>query len=151
MSQLKYEQTFSIAIDDPNNQSPEPTYQQIPILGTEKRFNFNLGTQLSFYKQDKTTMYWAIFGNLNGVQLVRNYFVINDKEYEIIHNTPQDPSIKPGGIGFGAGSGFGLKYQISNSILVDLTYNLYFSKTNMTENIQPYGIHHGLMMRILWN
>lgn len=151
MSQLKYEQTFTIAIDDPNNQSPEPTYQQIPILGNEKRFNLNLGTQLSFYKQGKTSMYWAIFGNLNGVQVVRNYFVINSREYDIIYNNLQDPSIKPGGIGFGGGTGAGLKYQITSSIQVDFTYNLYFSKTNMTENIQPFGIHHGLMMRILWN
>ncbi len=151
MTQLKYEQTFTIAIDDPFNQSPEPTYEQIPIFGKEKRFNLNLGTQLSFYKQNKTTIYWSIFGNLNGVQLERNYFVINNREYEILFNNPQDITIKPSGIGFGGGTGAGLKYQVTNNILVDFTYNLYYTKTNITETIHPYGIHHGFMMRVLWN
>ena len=151
ITQLKYEQTFSIAIDDPSNQSPEPTYEQIPIFGKEKRFNVNLGTQLSYYTTEKTDLYWAVFGNLNVVNMERNYFVINNTEYEIYHNPPDQINVKPGGLGYGGGTGLGLKYQLTDNIVLDFTYNLYYTKINMTDNIQPYGMHHGLLMRILWN
>lgn len=151
IAQLKYEQTFTIAVEDPSNQSADPTYEQIPIFGKEKRFNLNLGTQLSYYTTEKTDWYWAVFGNLNVVKMERNYMIINNTEYEIYHNTPDQINIKPGGLGFGGGTGLGLKYQLSSNIVVDLTYNLYYTKTNMTDNIQPYGMHHGILMRILWN
>lgn len=151
ITQLKYEQTFAIAIEDPSNQSPEPTYKQIPIFGKEKRFNLNLGTQLSFYNTEKTAIYWAVFGNLNVVKMERNYIVINSAEYEIFHNTPDPFNVKPGGLGLGGGTGLGLKYQLTDNIILDFTYNLYYTKINFTEAIQPYGVHHGLLMRILWN
>ena len=32
---LSYEQSFTIAIDDPTNKSVDPTYEQIPIIGKE--------------------------------------------------------------------------------------------------------------------
>lgn len=151
IAKIKYEQTFTMAINNPSNQSPEPTYEQIPIFGQEKRFNLNLGTQLSYYTTEKISMYWAVFGNINVVKLERNYFVINNQNYEIIHNTPQDPTIKPGGVAFGGGSGVGIKYQITTNIMLDLTYNLYYTKVKMTDIIQPFGIQHGLLIRILWN
>ena len=37
---------FTVAIEDPNNQSPDPTYEQIPIFGEEKRMNINLGSTI---------------------------------------------------------------------------------------------------------
>lgn len=151
IAQLKYEQTFTIAVEDPSNQSADPTYEQIPIFGKEKRFNLNLGTQLSYYTTEKTDLYWAVFGNLNVVKMERNYIIINNTEYEIYHNTPDQFNIKPGGLGFGGGTGLGLKYQLTDNIVLDFTYNLYYTKINMTDNIQPYGVHHGLLMRILWN
>jgi opacity protein-like surface antigen len=151
ITQLKYEQTFSIAVDNPLRQSPEPTYEQIPIFGEEKRFNLNLGSQLSYYTSQKIDLYWSIFGNLNVVNMERNYFVVNDVEYEIYHNPPDQTDRKPGGLGFGGGTGLGLKYQFTENIILDFTYNFYYTKINFTEAIQPYGMHHGLLMRILWN
>ncbi len=148
---LKYEQNFTIVIDDPLNQSIDPTYEQFPIIGEEKRININLGTQLNYYNQDETILYLALFGNFNSLQLERNYIVINNKEYEIIHNTPQQPNAKPGGIGYGAGSGLGVKYKLSHNILADLTYNLYYIKTNMNDNIQGFGLNHGITFRLIWS
>jgi len=148
---LKFEQVFTIAIDDPVNQSIQPTYEQFPILGEEKRININLGTQLSLYKESKTNIYWAIFGNFNSIELERNYFVIDGREYEIIHSNPQMPYVAPGGIGYGGGSGLGIQYKLTDNIKADLTYNLYYIKTKMNENIQGFGLNHGITFRLIWN
>ncbi|MCO6498864.1 MAG: hypothetical protein J5I47_00620 [Vicingus serpentipes] len=150
-SQLKYEQTFTMAIDDPLNKSPEPTYEQIPILGEEKRFNLNLGTQLNFYTAESSLAYFALFGNFNSTKMERNYIVINNREYNIIHNAAQQPSDNPGGIGYGAGTGLGFKYNLTENLLLDLNYNLYYTKINMNSNLNPFGMHHGIMLRVIWN
>ncbi|OFY94290.1 MAG: hypothetical protein A3K10_09980 [Bacteroidetes bacterium RIFCSPLOWO2_12_FULL_31_6] len=148
---LNYEQTFTMAIDDPNNQSPEPTYEQIPIIGKEKRFNLNLGTQLSLFHAEKSNFYWSFFGNFNSIKLNRNYIVIDNKEYEIIHSNAQLTTPEPGGIGYGGGSGLGFKYKLTNKITADLTYNLYYIKSKMNNAIQGFGMNHGIMFRLIWN
>lgn len=150
-STLNYEQTFTIEINDPYNQSVDPTYEQFPIIGKEKRFNLNLGTQLSLLNADKTTIYSAFFGNFNSIKLEKNYIVINGREYPIIHSPTQQPNVQPGGIGYGAGTGLGLKYRLTEKVLIDLTYNLYYIKTTMNDNIQGFGINHGLTFRLIWN
>lgn len=150
-STLNYEQSFTIEINDPNNQSVDPTYEQFPIIGKEKRFNLNLGTQLSLLNVDKTTIYWAFFGNFNSIKLEKNYIIINGREYPITHSSPQQPSVQPGGVGYGGGTGTGLKYRLTEKVLVDFTYNLYYIKTTMNDNIQGFGINHGLTFRLIWN
>ena len=148
---LKFEQNFTIAIDDPVNQSIQPTYEQFPIFGKEKRININLGTQLSLYNESKTNLYWSIFGNFNSIELERNYIIINGREYEIIHSNPQLPYVAPGGVGYGLGSGLGIKNKLTDNIKADLTYNLYYIKTKMNQNIQGFGMSHGIMVRLIWN
>ena len=150
-SNINFEQVFTIAIDDPNNKSPEPTYEQFPIIGKERRINFNLGAQLALLHKNKTTIYWSAFGNFNSIKMERNYIIINDAEYEIIHSNPQLPYVEPGGIGYGGGSGAGIKYRLTDRIIADLTYNLYYIKTKMNDNIQGFGLNHGVTLRLLWN
>ena len=150
-SKLNYENTFTVAIDQPSNQTIDPTYEQIPIFGKEKRFNLNLGTQLSLFHAEKSNFYWSFFGNFNSIKLNRNYIVIDNKEYEIIHSNAQLTTKEPGGIGYGAGSGLGFKYKLTNNITADFTYNLYYIKTKMNDAIQGFGINHGITFRLIWN
>ena len=102
-------------------------------------------------KKNKTDIYWSAFGNFNSIKLERNYIIINNREYEISHANHQQPTIKPGGIGYGAGTGLGIKYKLTEDISVDLTYNLYYIKTKMNETLQSFGLNHGLTFRLIWN
>lgn len=150
-SQLKYEQVFSMEINDPNNQSPGGIFEQLPIIGEEKRFNLNLGTQLSLYNDSESNLYWSVFGNFNAVKLQKNYILINNIQYNILHTSNLQTNSQPGGIGYGVGSGIGFKYQIVQNIFIDFTYNLYYSKINMNENLQSFGIQNELIFRLLWS
>jgi hypothetical protein len=149
--QLKYDQFFTIEVIDPNNNTLIPDYRKIPIKGKESRFNLNLGTQISYYNEDETNAYFSLFGNVNGVQMEENYFVINNVEYQILHPTNGDLNIKPGGLGYGGGGGLGLKLGLNEKISSDLYYNLYYTKTNLNEFNKPFGIHHSIGIRIIWN
>ena len=149
-STVAFENFFTLAIEDPNNQSPDPTYEQIPLFGEEKRMNINLGLQFSLYNENKVNAYFALFGNLNSVRLEKNYFVVNGRQYFITHVVPGQPNVKPGGIGFGGGSGLGVKYKFNDKFTFDLTYSLYYTKINMDENIPPWGIHNGITFRVIW-
>lgn len=150
-SKLSYEQFFTIAINDPNNKSIDPTYEQIPIIGNEKRINTNLGIQLSLINKDRVNFYWSAFGNFNKINLERNYIVIANKEYEINHRNPTQANATPGGIGFGGGTGLGFKYNLAEKVWIDLTYNYHYTKSKMNEKIQSFGGHQGMLFRIIWN
>ena len=147
---LNFENFFTVAIEDPNNMSPDPTYEQIPLFGEEKRLNINLGLQFSLYNENKVNWYFALFGNLNSTRLEKNYFVINGRQYFILHTNYGQPNTQPGGIGFGMGSGTGVKYKFNDKFTFDLNYNLYYAKTKMNEDFAPFGIHHGIVFRIIW-
>lgn len=150
-TKLKYEQFFTMEIMDPNNQLPGSTFEQLPIIGEENRFIINLGTQISFYREEGLSSYFSLFGNVTGTELERNYIVINNISYEILHLDSTDPSFKVGGIGLGGGAGLGLKFNLAENILIDFYYTMLYSQVNMTEEIQPSGLHHSIGMRVIWN
>ena len=150
LSNLAVKDVFTVLIDDPNNRAIEPIYEQIPIYGEEKRININLGNQLNFFNKNNTTLYWSLFGNFNTIQLERNYFVIDNKEYEIAHITALQPDVKPNGIGYGVGTGLGFKYQLAPQVKTDLTYNFYYIKTRINDNLNEFGSNNGIKLRIIW-
>jgi hypothetical protein len=150
-SQLKYEQFFTIEVKNPSNNTLIPDYRKIPILGKESRFNFNLGTQISYYNENGTNAYISLFGNVNGVKMEENYIVINNVEYNLLHPTNGDINLKPGGVGYGGGGGLGLKLELTESISTDLYYNLYYTKINMNEFINSFGVHNSIGIRVIWN
>jgi hypothetical protein len=150
-SNLNYEQSFTIAIDDPNNKSIDPSYEQIPIIGNEKRFNSNLGLQISLFHKEQMNFYWSTFGNFNKINLERNFILIDNKKYEISHRNPTNPNTTVGGIGFGGGSGLGFKYKIATKIWIELTYNFHYTKSKINDTINALGSHHGMIFRIIWN
>jgi len=147
---LDYENFFTVAIDDPNNRTPGPDFQQLPIIGEERRFNLNLGTQVCYYEENGTNAYLSFFGNVNDTEMQRNYIVVDNINYEIFHQTDNNIEPRPGGIGFGLGGGTGLKFHFTDHLIGDLYYNLSYTKAYFTEDFQPFGFNHGIGIRILW-
>ena len=80
----------------------------------------------------------------------RNYIVIDNREYDIFHTSADGRNNRLGGIGYGGGSGLGLKFELGESILADIYYKLYYGQTNFRENYQPFNVHHSLGIRIIW-
>lgn len=151
ISQLKFEQSYTIAVYDPLNQIPGPTFEQLPIFGNENRFLLNLGSQVSLYNSEYSNAYFALFGNATNVQMRRNYIVIDNREYEIFHLNELRPSERLGGIGYGGGTGLGFQFYLSHEIKCDIYYNLYYTQTNFSDNFKPYGTHHSIGLRIIWD
>lgn len=149
-AQLEIQDQFTVAVDDPNNNSPEPTYDQIPIFGHEKRLNVNLGYKTQFYEEDKIGVYWPLFANINSVQMIDNYIVIGTNKIPILHNLPNQPNVKPNGIGFGGGTGLGATYKINDKFTFDLSYNLIYTKIHYDSVINYFGLNQSILFRIIW-
>jgi hypothetical protein len=80
----------------------------------------------------------------------RNYFVVDQREFEIFHESDNPNQSRLSGSGLGGGTGLGFKFDVSEHIMADLNYNLFFSETNFGENYRFTGTHHTLGVRILW-
>ena len=149
ITQLEYEQFFTVEKDTPSN-SLQDDLVQVPLFGEENRFNLNLGTQISFFKGEASSAYAAVFGNLNSIQMQRNYFVVDNREFEIFHESDNPNQSRLGGTAMGTGGGLGFKFDLSDNLMADLNYNLYYLETNLGEGYRFTGTHHTLGLRILW-
>lgn len=147
---LDYEQFMTIEIDNPNNNSPQNELERFPVIGEENRFQLNLGLQYNYYYEDGFSAYLSMMGNVNDVEMRRNYFTIGNYNYEILHPVDGDFNRKPGGVGYGGGIGTGLKFRVGYKIYADIYYTLIYTKTYMNENLQPYGTQHSVGLRVLW-
>ncbi len=159
--QLKVEDFFTVAINNPNDPTTiGETYEQIPIFGEESRTNINLGIQSNFYNENGITAYFNLFGNVNTTRLDKNYFVINNKVYTIVHNAIANgnnngqvnlqQTVPPGGVGYGGGAGLGAKYKFNDKFTFDANYYAIYTRTNMNVDLKPFGLNHALVARIIW-
>jgi hypothetical protein len=150
LTQLDVEQFFTVAIQDPFNGIPGPTFQQVPIVGEENRFFLNLGMQYDYFKEENAAAYLALFGHVNNILMQRNYFVLDGQEYSIFHFNPNTSNQRPGGNSIGFGSGTGFKFKFYEHIWVDLMYQFYYSEIKLTEVVTESGLQHTLGIRIIW-
>ena len=152
---LKVQDVVTIAVDDPNNQSVDPTYIPISLIGKEKRNMINLGVIKTVYEESNFSLLNPIFIQVLEVRLKENYIIVDNKQYNIIHNSGtllnQNLGNSPGGYGFGIGSGLVFNYFMNKDLSFDFGYHIQFSKTNFSENLSPWGIQHSLFARIVMN
>lgn len=159
---LKVEDYFTVAIQNTNDPTliGEPELELIPIFGEERRTNINLGFQFEIYEDGPLNAYTNLFASVNTSKIEKNYFVINDVSYQIRHNNTVNGQINgvnnfqqnqtPSGVGYGAGLGLGAKYKFDDKITFDLNYYATYTKTKMYQQLQPFGLNHALVFRILW-
>lgn len=151
IAQLDFEQFFTVQIDDPTNRLPEPRLERFAIIGEENRFNLNIGFQYNYFKGETSMAYVAGFANLNNTEMQSNYIVIDNIEYSIFHQNNDQPDLQPGGIGNGGGFGLGFKFEFSERIWADLTYNAAYTRINLTEQFNEYGLQNSIGIRVIWD
>lgn len=153
---LKIQDVFVVEIRDPNTTSVEYPLEQFPVYGEEQRLNINAGARFTIFNKNGVMGYLPLFGNFNSVKLEKNYFIINNETYNIVHNIQGITNNRPGGVGYGLGSGIGFKYRLNDNFLIDASYNGIYSKITMIResSTQPefsaWGLNHSILLRILW-
>lgn len=152
-AELKVQDIVVLAVDNPNNQSTEPNYVPISLIGKEKRNMINIGVQKNIFKESNFSLYVPIFFQLIQVELKQNYIVINQQPYNINHSAinNSNQSQNPQGYGIGFGSGFVLNYFINKDISFDLGYHGQFSQTNFSEDLKPWGMQNSIFVRLVIN
>ena len=147
---LEVQEYFTVAIDNPNNFSPEPTYQPLPIFGEEKRSVVNLGYSVDLYNENDMIVGLPIFAQLTNARLQQNYIIVNGQRYNIYHGQIGQTNTNPGGMGAGIGAGLtgSIKFNKQFSFLAG--YTAQYARINMNDNLKPYGIHHSIFARIIF-
>ena len=153
-SNIRVQDFITFEVQNQNStMSTEPQYVPISITGKEKRNIINLGYQKKIYEESKITIHYPIFVQFLKVEIDGNYITIDDQPYSIIHNfqTSTNPSQNQGRIGLGLGSGLIVNYFVNKDAYFDFGYHIQYSKTNFSENLNPWGIQHSLFARIIVN
>ena len=147
---ISVQEYFIVAIEDPNNLTPDPTYEPIPIFGEEKRTNINFGYSFNLYNENGIIIGFPVFAQMTNARLQRNYFVINNQQYNIYHGVAGQTNTNPGGTAFGGGAGLtgAIKFNDQFSFLAG--YYAQYSKIKMNDQLQPFGLHHSIFARIIW-
>ena len=146
---LEVQEYFTVAIDNPNNLSPDPTYQPLPIFGEERRSLINCGYSIDLYNENDVIVGLPIFAQLTNARLERNYIVVNNQQYNINHTVVNQNNNKPGGIGVGAGIGLTGSIQFNKQFSLLVGYYAQYSRINMQENLKPFGIQNSIFARVL--
>ena len=148
---ISVQEFFIVAVDDPNNLSPDPTYEPIPLFGEEQRTNINVGYSYDLYNEDGITVSFPFFAQITNARLQKNYFVINNQQYNIFHGVAGQTNTNPRGTSFGGGAGLtgAIKFNDQFSFLVG--YYAQYSKIKLREDLQPFGLHHSIFARIIWS
>lgn len=156
VGKLKVQDVFVVEVQNPNTGSVNYPLEQYPVFGEEQRLNINFGGRFTLFEQQGIIGYLPLFLNFNSVKVAKNYFVVNNKQYNIVHNIQGITNQQPGGIGYGGGSGFGVKYRLTDQIILDASYNGIYSKITMIREsaTQPefsaWGLHHSILLRVIW-
>ena len=89
------------------------------------------------------------------MRLKENYIVVNNQQYNIIHNSStqnnQSQVNSPGGYGLGFGSGLIFNYFINKDLSFDFGYHIQYSKTNFSEQLNEWGVQQSLFARVIVN
>jgi hypothetical protein len=164
---LKTQDYVTFLIDDPNNGSPEPTIETMPILGEEKRLNFNVGFQNYLSKENNTFVYWSMALNATSTKFVDNTLKIRNLSTYYIGDplwigsiNPNNGTVisengrtKPGGTGFGGLIGMGVKFKFNEKFVFDLGYNLIYTTIKLSDynsEFKQRGVQHSLFLRVIW-
>jgi len=164
---LKTQDYVTFLIDDPNNGSPEPTIETMPILGEEKRLNFNFGFQNYLSKENNTFVYWSMAFNATSTKFIDNTLKIRNLSTYYIGDplwigsvNPNNGTVisengrtKPGGTGFGGLIGMGVKFKFNEQFVFDLGYNLIYTTIKLSDydsEFKQRGVQHSLFLRVIW-
>ena len=113
----------------------------------------NLGFQKKIYEESKITLFYPIFVQFLEVKIVDNFITIDNQRYNIIHNfqTSTISNQNQGRIGLGFGSGLVVNYFANKDVSFEFGYHIQYSKTNFSENLDPWGIQNSIFARIVLN
>ena len=135
-----------------------------------KRTNINFGYSYDLYNENGIIIGFPFFAQITNARLQRNYFVINNQQYNIYHGVAGQINTNPGGTAFGGGAGLTGSIKFNDQFSFLAGYYAQYSKINLIENneltaydensqqipgntvtIKPWGLHHSIFARIIWS
>lgn len=152
-SNIKVQDFINIEVQNQNfTMSTEPQYVPISITGNEKRNMINFGLLKTFYEESNLSILFPFFVQLLEVKIDENFIIVNNQQYYISHNfSTMNFDQNQGRYGLGLGSGLVFNYFIDKDLSFDVGYQMQYSKTNFSEQLNPWGFQQSIFARVIIN
>lgn len=152
-SNIKVQDFINIEVQNQNfTMSTEPQYVPISITGNEKRNMINFGLLKTFYEESNLSILFPFFIQLLEVKIDENFIIVNNQQYYISHNfSTMNFDQNQGRYGLGLGSGLVFNYFIDKDLSFDVGYQMQYSKTNFSEQLNPWGFQQSIFARVIIN
>ena len=152
-SNIKVQDFINIEVQNQNfTMSTEPQYVPISITGNEKRNMINFGLLKTIYEESNLSILFPFFIQLLEVKIDENFIIVNNQQYYISHNfSTMNFDQNQGRYGLGLGSGLVFNYFIDKDLSFDIGYQMQYSKTNFSEQLNPWGFQQSIFARVIIN
>ena len=152
-SNIKVQDFINIEVQNQNfTMSTEPQYVPISITGNEKRNIINFGLVKTIYEESNLSILFPFFIQLLEVKIDENFIIVNNQQYYISHNfSTMNFDQNQGRYGLGLGSGLVFNYFIDKDLSFDIGYQMQYSKTNFSEQLNPWGFQQSIFARVIIN
>ena len=152
-SNIKVQDFINIEVQNQNfTMSTEPQYVPISITGNEKRNMINFGLLKTIYEESNLSILFPFFIQLLEVKIDENFIIVNNQQYYISHNfSTMNFDQNQGRYGLGLGSGLVFNYFIDKDLSFDVGYQMQYSKTNFSEQLNPWGFQQSIFARVIIN
>tara|TARA_X000000950_G_scaffold34082_1_gene36621 strand:+ start:1055 stop:1828 length:774 start_codon:yes stop_codon:yes gene_type:complete len=152
-SNIKVQDFINIEVQNQNfTMSTEPQYVPISITGNEKRNMINFGLLKTIYEESNLSILFPFFVQLLEVKIDENFIIVNNQQYYISHNfSTMNFDQNQGRYGLGLGSGLVFNYFIDKDLSFDVGYQMQYSKTNFSEQLNPRGFQQSIFARVIIN
>ncbi len=152
-SNIKVQDFINIEVQNQNfTMSTEPQYVPISITGNEKRNMINFGLLKTIYEESNLSILFPFFVQLLEVKIDENFIIVNNQQYYISHNfSTMNFDQNQGRYGLGLGSGLVFNYFIDKDLSFDVGYQMQYSKTNFSEQLNPWGFQQSIFARVIIN
>ena len=152
-SNIKVQDFINIEVQNQNfTMSTEPQYVPISIMGNEKRNMINFGLLKTIYEESNLSILLPFFVQLLEVKIDENFIIVNNQQYYISHNfSTMNFDQTQGRYGLGLGIGLVFNYFIDKDLSFDIGYQMQYSKTNFSEQLNPWGFQQSIFARVIIN
>jgi hypothetical protein len=149
---LDLKDAYTVEVENPQN-AIQTDIREFAILGKEERLNIDFGYKAFISTENPALKPFMIFGvnalytefksNTIYVGNLGPYSIFNEQFWSFNQN------VRNSGWGFGAFTGFGMRFPVADGTALELDYKLNLAQVRIAD-VRQWGFHNVLSVRVVW-
>ena len=138
IANLKLADALTFEIDDPANQTAQPTLEIEQITGKERRLSSNIGLHFGLGDDVEGHPYFEIGGNITAVRVEENAMIVKERKYVLTQWSRNANRIYSqadyGSLGYGVFAGLGYRMRLQEQLPIDVGATCMFTRVGLGPN-----------------